>query len=286
MSEQQGSKEAWDYLVKASKTMTSNPHDLAHLLGANIWQKEGSLGMSICDESFAFGCYHGFAEEALKDNLDKLPALAKSCESVGTIRSGPWASCIHGLGHGVASYFRTTDLNGSLKACDVLSVGNNYCHDGVFMEFTTNAPAAFYKSHLSLDPLYPCTDLLPQYQSTCGRNQPYVMTKYLGNTIPQNAVICDKSENTDIKKSCFNTLGLMTTQSSGGDVEKIETVCRQIKNQEAQAQCITSAAIELIFQQLPNWQTNAPKLCQGLKGSDQQTCTQSISHIIQDYNRK
>lgn len=285
ISEQNGAEAAWHFLVTASKSMTSNPHDLAHSVGALIWQKKGISGMAICDPSFAFGCYHGYTEEALKNDLDKLPSLAKSCDQVGTIDSGPWSSCIHGLGHGVASYFRTTDLRAALQACNILSIGKNYCHDGVFMEFTINAPKAFYQDYLSKNQLYPCTTLDKEYQSTCGRNQPYILSKYDRKTIPQIAAICSKA-NDEIKTSCINTLGLIAAERTNGDIKKIKTICNQVEETNSKIQCYISAATEIIFQQYSDWQSNAPSLCTELKGEALIRCNQSINYTIQNYHRK
>lgn len=275
---------SWKYLVESSYYIKTNPHDLAHLVGATIWQKEGVPGLSICDASFAFGCFHGFAEEALKQDLQKLQSLAESCLLIGKEGTGPWASCIHGLGHGVGTYFRTTDLDSSLKACDTLKSGQQYCQDGVFMEFSINSPSAFWTK--SKDLLFPCSSIDDKYALSCGRVLPGVLQKYHNLGTNQIAQTCKTSKNIDVSSQCLDMLGLLTADQANGDVQKIDYSCNQITNKEAKVQCFIAASVELVFQQIPNWQTKYVEVCNKLERDDLQSCIARAQHTAKDYNRQ
>lgn len=274
---------AWNF-IKTNYIGNLGAHDLAHFIGGLIFKEKGNKGLGICDPSFAFGCYHGFAEEALSVNLNLLGELAKACEDVGKVSSGPWSSCIHGLGHGVATYFETTDIGGALKACDGLPQGATYCYDGVFMEFTTSAPASFYLP-LAADPLYPCSGLDDKYVPACARSLSVTLEKYGHKNLTQSAKICLQSISEDLRTSCINAIGLLIGQRSGGSIERITTECNKISGLENQAECTSAAAGELVFQNHPGWQTEAPAACNKLLEKYKITCNQRIQQTIVNYNR-
>lgn len=268
-----GFQNAWEYIYQ---------HDLAHFLGAKIYESEGLSGLSFCNPSFAFGCYHGFSEAAFASNLDKLDELGKSCQQVGHINSGPWASCIHGIGHGVATYFETIKLEESLVICDKLLQGANYCHDGVFMEFALSAPKSLYEVEKK-DPLYPCNKIEPIYRQGCARQQPHVMMKYYGLAFRQIADICLKSTDKTIKFHCIDAIGLLIGQKSEGNPQIIINECKLISNIEAPSQCISAAAGEIVFQKYQDWEENAFVGCETLPIQYESFCKKRVQEVIDNY---
>ncbi|HLD26114.1 MAG TPA: cupredoxin domain-containing protein, partial [Candidatus Andersenbacteria bacterium] len=197
LTEHQGLSITWDF-VKSTYTnqggaaLGGRAHDLAHFVGEHIYEEKGLAGLSLCDTTFAFGCYHGFTESAFATSLDPLPDVATSCATLGPVNSGPWSSCIHGIGHGVATFFDAVELENALATCDQIT-GATFCHDGVFMEFSFSAPPSFYKAS---DPLYPCSALPDTYQLACGRNQPSVMRGRLNLSEADIAARCSESSPT------------------------------------------------------------------------------------------
>lgn len=281
----QGVKSAWIYLLSAYNydKVSSNPHDLAHFLGGLIYQKEGLDGLIICDSSFAFGCYHGFTEAAFTNNLDLLKKIEEGCGQVGKIGSGPFASCIHGIGHGIASFHNESDLQAALGSCDELQNGQTYCYDGVLMEFMTNAPRTIYQK-TSVDPLYPCTELNPKYKGPCARNQPQVMIKYLGLKLEDISKICLSSDNGEIRFHCIDSVSLNIGQRSFGKIEFILQNCMTLFADEAiRSQCVAAAAGEVVFQKYPDWQETALKSCDSLSPSFQKSCKDRVQQIITSY---
>lgn len=283
MADLEGVETAWKYLIS---TYQNDPgemgkiHDLAHFLGGLIFERKGFSGLSTCSPNFAFGCFHGFLDYAFKDNLEKLTEAQKACANLG--QGGPFASCIHGIGHGVASFYKTVDLKGALTACDKLSIGREYCHDGVFMEFGRNASPNFYKAS---DPLYPCNQMEGIYIFSCGRNQVRVMLDRLGLTFEQVGQICTQSNDQNFQMSCFDAIGFQTVAQSAGDWQKISSLCFKITTEAGKVRCIKSAAGELIFQDIPGWQESSTRLCQSLSADFQRACFEYLEQIKRDYGR-
>lgn len=283
MVETKGPEAAWQLVVETygkRNSGSSNAHDLAHFVGGKIYEKKMLLGLSICSPSFAFGCYHGFTESAFTKGLGDLHAIEKACESVGKTNSGPWASCIHGIGHGIATYFDTINLNQSLNTCEKLINGQTYCFDGVFMEFAVSAPTSIYGS--GENPLFPCTSLSEKYKQACARQQPIVMQKFFGMTKKQIIDTCLQAEKT-IRFYCIDAIGLTAGQESKGQATAIKRDCALITEPADNAQCVAAAAGELVFQNYPKWQTQVFLACDTLEGTFRASCRKRVEDVIADY---
>lgn len=261
---------------------TGNIHDLAHLIGSLIYQDKGFGGIAICSSDFAFGCYHGFLDTAFKNSLDDLSKAEEACSKLGI--SGPFASCIHGIGHGVASFYQTSDLRVSLKSCLRLDPkGREYCYDGVFMEFARSAPISFYKKD---DPYFPCADLEkdfgPIYSFSCGRNQPSVLMGRFKVGFDEIVGICLQGTSTAFREACFDSLGFSLASTT--DPNQIISGCQKITNSEYAARCAKAAAGELIFQDVPQWQEKSEAVCNSLlTGRDE--CFAYLDQLIREYGR-
>lgn len=258
-------------------------HDQAHFFGSKIWGKFGISAVKYCQPSFAFGCYHGFSDSALSSGLEPLPKIAKACELVGKVDSGPWASCIHGIGHGVGTYFQTNDLQSALSTCSRLKNGKTYCFDGVFMEFVTSASKAFYSKGSKYNPFYPCESVSKEYRQACARNQPSVMTKFYSMSFEEIAQACLKATDKNIRFNCIDSIGLGIGQKSKGDPEFIKSGCGRIKNLSAFSQCVSAAAGEIIFQNFQGWQENSKIACQSLPAPYNSSCQERIEKVRKDY---
>lgn len=278
---------AWNHLKEKYKGQggsVGNIHDQAHLIGGLIYEKMGFSGLSKCSPQFAFGCYHGFLDKAFQKNLDRLNEAESACRSLGD--SGPSASCIHGIGHGVASFFQTADLKKSLASCKRLSPsGLQYCFDGVFMEFERSAPQSFYSKE---NPYYPCDEVEKEFGSdisfACGRNQPTVLMDRFKLKFEDVVGICLKSPSNQFKTACFDALGFISVKSTSNPKEII-SACQKIGVSEYILRCAKAAAGELIFQEVPGWQTNAPAVCNALPPNFQPECNIYIQDLIKQYGR-
>lgn len=258
-------------------------HDQAHLIGGQIFDKEGMDGLTSCSSEFAFGCFHGFLDKAFEKSLDELKKAEEACKTLG--EGGPSASCVHGIGHGVASFYQTANLKASLTACKRLSdLGKQFCYDGVFMEFERGAPSSFYSKE---NPYKPCDELEIELGEetifACGRNQPTVLMGRLGFSFEDVISVCLKAPSDSFKTACFDALGFITTKSTS-DPASIIDACQKIKVEEYILRCVKASAGELIFQEVPGWQSKAPAVC-SLLLSGRAECQSYIQELIRQYGR-
>ncbi len=285
LAQNQTAPAAWKFIqdtFQGQSGMTGNVHDLAHFSGGLLYDHLNFAGLTDCTPTFAFGCYHGFFDQAFAQSLDQIPQAQAACAKLAPGLSGPVASCLHGIGHGVASFHQTQDLNQALTDCDRLTAGRDYCYDGAFMEFTRATPPDFYRQE---DPLYPCTQIDQKYVFSCGRNQPTVMLQYFKFTFPQIIAACTQTTNSDLRDACFDALGFLAAAGSQGQAESIITTCNQIPSLIYRSRCAQAAAGELIFQDTPGWNTTAPQVCDSLPPPHQDACWQHLDQLVKDYNR-
>ena len=258
-----------------------NIHDIAHFAGKLIFDEKGLEGISICTPVFAFGCYHGLLDSAFTKNLDRLADAEKACAGIDGVNSGSYHSCVHGIGHGVASFYKSKDLAASLRSCErLVEDAQNSCFDGIFMEFGREASGNYYKKD---EPLFPCNTLNIKYQYSCGRNIPSIMMTHFNLSFKEIATACNSST-ASIKNSCFTALGFLATYKGEGNVAKIKAFCTTLSSEEFISVCTTSAAGEVIFQQMTNWPTLSQDICQTLPEKNLQNCLNFTDTIKKSYN--
>lgn len=283
-----GSEATWSFFkatFKGESGSSGNIHDLAHLLGSLMYENNGFEAITICSAEYAFGCYHGFLDKAFEKNLDNLTKAEDACNKLGPENSGPVASCIHGIGHGIASFYNSADIKASLLSCNKLNSGANFCHDGVFMEFARGASSDFYPE---ADRLSPCSTLREEfgdiYSFACGRNQPEVLMQRFKYSFKEIVDICLKSDDAAFKTACFDSLGFKLASTTNSP-EGIINGCNMINDLELMARCAQAAAGELIFQEVPGWQQKAPTICNSLQMPYYGSCHQHLQRLISDYQR-
>ncbi len=280
-------KDAWKYLLDTYKNengAAGSVHELAHITGNLLYSSYGLQGLSFCSQEFAFGCFHGFLDKAFAQNLDHLLDAEKACLELDVNRevTALVASCIPGIGHGVASYYLTEDLPASLQTCKKLTKGSHNCFDGVFMEFIRNAPDAFFHKD---DPLYPCKQFENEesYEIACGRNQPSLLLNRFLMSVKEVIAACESSESLPFKKVCFDAVGF--TLVASGDVAQVISGCQSIADMNFRTNCMQSAAGEMVFQQIPGWVEKSHAVCEALPIDSQTQCLDSVQNIMNDYSR-
>ncbi|MBI5045223.1 MAG: hypothetical protein HZC02_04815 [Candidatus Levybacteria bacterium] len=278
----QSAMEAWQYVINTYSKDTANDsaHEYAHFAGKLLFEAEGLNGMTICTPEFAFGCYHGLLDQAFQKDLSALSPAEKACAQIRN--AGGYSSCIHGIGHGIASYFKVKELTSSLKTCDKLPKGApQYCYDGVFMEFSREALDSFYRPD---NPLYPCDSVGTKYSYACGRNQPTVMMSRLNKNFKESAEACAKAKDPDLKTACFVAIGFQAVYLSKQNVPDLISMCNILNDKNFQYQCLSAAAGEFIFQNMPDWQTKSPRVCQANTDKKQQDlCSSHLQEIQKLY---
>ncbi len=265
--------------------VVGNPHDQAHLIGGLLYEKNGIEGISTCDSTFAFGCYHGLMDRVLaaadKNNLNPTIIEAREgCSSAGEVMNV--RSCIHGIGHGLAT-LENYDIKKALNDCDLLAPEDQtYCSDGMFMEAMNTAPPSLYDPK---KPTYPCDTLEEKYVSSCARSLPQVMRFRFKMDNLNIAKACLATENQTLIYHCIDSIGYYVGQTSGGSADKIISECKALPNETAQGQCAAAAAGEIIFQNTVGWSVNAPKVCDSFTGELQTLCKKRVDNVKQSYKR-
>jgi hypothetical protein len=291
IAQEKNPETAWAYLKAAYDTpagVVGNPHLLAHHVGELLYKAYGFKGLALCDTTFAFGCYHGIMEVAFDKNHPEsynanVLSAQEGCKVVGDITSPSYWSCIHGMGHGIAT-FRDYDIQKSLSDCDLLDQKvRTYCDDGVFMEFSLSALPNFYKQD---NPIYPCDTITKDYQVVaCARSQAQVMRFRFKMTTGEIAKACLDTKDKTIVYHCIDSIGYFVGQTTQGDASKVTADCEEIADEAAAAQCKAAAAGEVVFQNYAGWQTSTKAICNSMSGTYKDLCTTRVDQVSQSYGR-
>jgi len=281
-------EEAWEYLKKVflvNGQAIGNAHEHAHIIGNEAYRQFGFEGVSICDDTFAYGCYHGTTEKLLQEDG---PGVIREIEEKCIAMFPPeetmlYTGCIHGSGHGLFSW-AGFDTKRALEKCDTFSRQYRpYCYDGVFMEHSSSAPKT------DLDPKDPwrfCADFPEQYQHNCARYQVQIFTQLFGWDLAQSIKGCSLAPTLSFQKTCFADFGYVVTQIAKNNRDKIKELCSLSPTKEGQHMCIIGAATELVFQQYTNWRALSETLCKELPKSWEEQCLNTRQNTINTYKRK
>ena len=198
---------------------TSDPHDLAHTIGAAFFKEKGIAGLGMCDREFGEGCMHGVVGEmAREQGMQAVKQIADVCS---TLPDPP--HCVHGAGHGIDEAV-AFDMMAGLRACDLIPGPlSSDCGEGALMHnaFTWDAKAT------SLRPWSVCTRLPAKYQVPCGSS--------IGNYFAQDGshattsaaatLICSRAPSTAMSKVCLLRFHQSIVRAKTGDVKAISREC-------------------------------------------------------------
>jgi hypothetical protein len=279
---------AWKYLKSVAldnNDQTIDAHQLGHIIGHSLYDQKGFAGIMLCDTDFGYACYHGVSEKFLEENgPSKTAEAAHTCKDLfpTDAESQGYASCVHGLGHGLMAWYGL-DLQKALLACD--AVPNNVqenCYDGVFMEYSFLATRVQYPTS---DPWSFCKDLDPKYYIACARNQPTLMHVILGLSTADVAKLCLSAGNDTLEKFCITRVGFDLAAQFKNNAQELVNQCSGLFVGLSRAQCITAAADEFVFQEYPDWNNASTLLCNALPGDQKPACLKARDQTIQAYGR-
>jgi len=273
---------AWEYLKSAfivNGKVVGNAHQFAHLIGNGIYHKLGLAGITICDNAFAYGCYHGVTEAMLLDvGPEKIPDIEKNCISIlSHEQKHDYTGCIHGVGHGLLTW-SGLHIKQALTGCDFFSQQYRpYCYDGAFMEYADSLPKS---AALPKNPWELCDGLNEQYRFNCARYQSLLFVNVFGLSLVQSADACRLADTEKIRYACLGTIGHMIAQQEQANKQKILTRCGELYKEEGYAMCVTYAAQEIRFQNYENSEAVSHELCNSLKASWSDRCRRENSPLI------
>lgn len=279
---------AWDYLKRAfvvNGEVVGNAHEFAHTIGNAIYKQIGLDGITNCDPTFSYGCYHGVTEDLLKiKGAGAVLETQKKClEIYPSEVNNLYTGCIHGMGHGLLTW-EELNVSRALNDCDLLDKQyRNYCYDGVFMENGFLKPNQEFNSESFWNF---CTELDDSYQYNCGRYQTQILFGVFGNDFKGIGRECSNAPNDVFKTTCSESIGYFISQKTNGRVGEVMNLCREISYDQVRNYCIIAAAKEAIFQEYQNWQENSLALCQILSSDWKSRCLESNEQVKEIYNRK
>jgi hypothetical protein len=280
-----GTDAAYEEFKETAKNLHfGTQHTLAHIIGELLYAKSGLDGLSVCDDSFAFGCYHSYFSQALLANgIEIIKDLDAECiKEYGPLGSG----CQHGIGHGLSEYFGPSKLVPALEACkDTTQAGELAgCVSGVFMEY--NIPILITEATASSaprtmendDPYAPCPSMPKQFQPSCYYELPqwWGQGPFPHDTLKQGQ-LCEHVPNPDQLEKCYLGLGKIIAPNSNFNVEIILSACRHMPTERGRIMCQAGASWS--FDAQPEYQHLAKGLCVNLDESASGICREEARSL-------
>lgn len=265
-----------DLKAKLLADYPRDAHYIVHLFGEVLYENTGVPAITVCDNNFAFGCYHGVIVTSLKDKgLDIIPGLNQGCvQKNGSQETG----CRHGIGHGLLEYLGHNKLQQALEICSSLQkVSPLGCTQGVFMEY--NMPGMVKDGSFSLvlrelrnkDQLHqPCESLAEKFQISCYYEQSQWWVGVLDSDFSKVGTLCQDLKNDNTRRSCYLGVGVHTSQRLNFDINQTISACSQMPTLRGQLDCRSGAG--WVFKVNPSHRSKAHELCSGLAEPDQNIC--------------
>ncbi len=276
-----GADEAWQWLeanyTGSNGAVIGKPYFLALRIGDYLYETRGLDGLTGCAGHKA-ACYHGLIGRAVADRGGQTAEAARTvCAETTSVR-GEYLSCIHAIGHGLATA-AGFNLARALGPCDELSEPERLpCWDGVFMEYLFSAPPSAARQE---DPWYPCTAVDDPYRVACSRRQAGVMRFKLGLSTPEIATACLSAQGPEMVNPCLDSIGRYAGFISAGDITAVRAICAETGQSRAEARCTFSAAIELALDNFADADTTARVLCGELPRELGAECLERLERIRQ-----
>lgn len=266
-------------LKKLMPTYTPAQHIVAHIYGEELYRAHGIDGIDACDESFAFGCFHGFFGRAVaEEGIEIVSALDERCIQTFGIEG---LGCPHGIGHGLGEYYGPDQLDSQLETCAELTWNGAFfgCSGGVFMEYffpvvidgdTAITSVRPYDEEYPHDP---CDRIDERFRQSCYLE----LSARLYAVYPQDFAklgdICDLATGDDsFVEACFRGLGYTFAPSMNYDKDAVDAACLQMPSDESIALCLAGASWSFFAN--PQYRELATEVCSGAQEPYQKFCRQ------------
>lgn len=252
--EDAGSARAYETFLRTYESASFEiRHRAAHLFGESVYEVEGFSGITTCDTSFNFGCYHGFFTAAVsEEGLAIVPTLAQVCGSTNTQNT---TACKHGIGHGIIEYVGHDALLEALTVCGITAQSNPLagCTGGVFMEYNvplrTRSDGSFFTDARPLieeeGPYAPCLTLPSKaWVASCLHELPQWWNQVYDGDFTTMGTLCDALPSYEARHVCIAGIGKLVPSSAQYRMDRAEAFCRQLPLSWHDA-CLMNAAWSL-----------------------------------------
>ncbi len=248
-------------------------HFAAHVFGSLIARNLGASGVTVCDNTFGFGCYHGlFAQIIAEGGIPYIQTLDEACiQAFGTP-----GGCQHGIGHGILEYVGYQHIEKALELCKgttqkVPLIG---CTSGVFMAYNTPLKSAGDALSITVrdpdpeNPLAPCLQVDEEYKASCyyERGQ-WAFSRWSSDTSKMFAA-CDEVSGTN-RALCFEGIGTLGTGYYNYDKEKARALCAAFPRNDEVA---CRAGVSWAFFADPPYRSEADTICKVGTSVEQKEC--------------
>lgn len=256
-----------------AQTSNGPRHAAAHLFGEALYRERGLDGLGVCDQTFEFGCYHGFLGIAIaQEGVEVLPELDQACQKRW---DDAYLPCQHGIGHGVLTYVGTENLIEALELCTTISwQPTGGCSSGVFMEYnfrTMEDPARGVLRPLGENPYAPCDTLPAKHRPSCYFEQVQWWTSVYDRDFTRIGSLCAQIDSAKLRATCFEGAGNYAAAFTDHAVPETIAVCQKMPNAEGRQQCFEGASWIFSARESLTTAERAP-LCDKLVGAAKERC--------------
>lgn len=274
---QGGSNAYTQFKIEYQNQSPVRQHLGAHIFGETLYEQVGLDGITICDETFTFGCYHSFFAKALGENG---PLVIKAMDQACVEKFGADGSaCQHGIGHGLMEYYGHDNLKSALEKCLETTQPHELfgCTGGVFMEY--NVPMTLSNNYLSTtprqvdgkNPSSPCQSLDDKFKQSCYYELGQWWDKVYKSDISKIGSLC-QSTPIEFQSSCFLGIGNFVGPSSNFDAEISRQLCEKLPTKESQFMCKIRASWTFVDSQNAS---NGYQVCADTPPEIQSQCLKS-----------
>ncbi len=227
-----GAQKTYDRIKEILQEKDSiRQHTVAHIFGELLYRENGLSGITVCDSSFGFGCYHSFFGKAVSEGGEGIvPELDRLCvASFGVMGLG----CAHGIGHGLGEYFGPSRVDEQLRLCEGLSWKGKYmgCQSGVFMEYntpvSTDGETAMSKPRPwdERAPYGSCLSVAEKFRPSCFLEIAGWWEQVIPRQYPKMGDLCARLRSVSDRESCFLGIGYNVVQSHEYDTASVKEIC-------------------------------------------------------------
>jgi len=224
-------------------------HMAMHFMGDllyDYYSKKGNTleGLTVCDSTFDYGCYHQYIARLLIDHgLKDLNAIDKICIASHA------TDCGHGIGHGLVEFYGPSRLADVLKACKTLSGPDiATCSSGAFMNY--NIPLSIGNNLVVIprvldknDPIAPCDkDYIPKdFKAECYFQLPHWWFRLQPINVKQMGQWCLLVPE-EYQQKCYLGIGVDLPGNASNDSDRILIACNEMPYKNATTWCLESCA--------------------------------------------
>lgn len=266
-------------------------HSAAHIFGEILFDEEGIEGLSYCDSTFAFGCFHSFFSKALHVLGE---GVIGDMDSTCILKYGEFGTgCQHGIGHGILQYTGHKNLVEALELCRFTTqkVPTFGCTSGVFMEY--NVPLINYGEDQAFvtrsrvlnpdKPYEPCPGLPYKFKESCYYEMGQWWDKVYDANYEKIGELCENILDQEFRESCYLGVGNVVAPTNLYDVAKTKKDCSLMPRDTGRLNCRSGASWSFFAN--PDYRDLASQVCDDLDEKTKEKCVQG-SRLIENSLKK